>query len=280
MQHALSRNVVGLCTAVVAQMMTWWATPATAQIKVDVELVLAVDISLSMDFDELKLQRGGYVAALRDPDIHAVIARGPNQRIAVTYFEWAGLGVQKSLAPWTIVDGPQAANALADLLERAPISRERMTSISAAMDFASRLFDQSPYQGSRRVLDVSGDGPNNAGRLVTRARDDLLDKGIAINGLPITLKMGGTPFDLRDLDIYYTDCVIGGPAAFAISIKTEAEFAPAIRRKLLLEIAGIEPQPRLVRVQATQPAPDATPRIDCTIGEQLWRRYMDGRFQQ
>jgi Protein of unknown function (DUF1194) len=273
MTHTLLRSVLGVAAVVVGQILLW-TLPAAAQTKVDVELILAVDISLSMDLDELRLQRGGYVAALRDPEIQALITRGPHKRIAVTYFEWAGTGVQKLLVPWTILDSPAAANTMADTLERAPISRERMTSISAAIDYASRLFDQSPFRGERRVLDVSGDGPNNAGRPVVEARDALVNKGVAINGLPLILKTGGTVFDLKDLDIYYTDCVIGGPAAFAISIKSDAEFAPVIRRKLLLEIAGIEPPARLIRTQAN------APRIDCLIGEQLWRRYMDGRMLQ
>lgn len=253
------------------------AQQAGAQARVDLELVLAVDISLSMDMDELRIQRGGYVAAFRDPEIQKVIVGGPSRRIAVTYFEWAGRSVQKLIAPWIVLDGPAAANAFADALERAPLSRERMTSISAAMDYAGQLFDQSPYTGIRRVLDISGDGPNNAGRLVTKSRDELLAKGIGINGLPVVLKSGGTVFDIRDLDLYYTDCVIGGPGAFSIPVRSEAEFAPAIRRKLLLEIAAAPPA-RLMRTQMT-PAPEARPesRIDCTIGEQLWRRYMDGR---
>jgi Protein of unknown function (DUF1194) len=261
---------------VLALLASWWLLlgNACAQTRVDVELVLAVDISLSMDWDELRLQRGGYAAALRDPELHKLIARGPRQRIAVTYFEWAGTSVQKVIAPWTLIDSAAAAQQLADVIEQAPISRERMTSISAAIDFSSRLFDQSPYRGERRVLDISGDGPNNAGRPVVAARDALLEKGISINGLPIILKSGGTVFDLASLDLYYNDCVIGGPAAFVIAIKREDEFVPAIRRKLLLEIAGVEPPSRLVRIQAK---PDDR-RIDCMIGEQLWRRYMDGRF--
>lgn len=244
------------------------------QQRVDLELVLAVDISLSMDMDELRVQRGGYVAAFRDPEIQKVIMAGPSRRIAVTYFEWAGRSVQKLITPWTLIDSPTAADAFAAALEAAPISRERMTSISAAMDYASQLFDQSPYTGIRRVLDISGDGPNNNGRPVTKARDDLLAKGIGINGLPLILKSGGTVFDIKDLDIYYADCVIGGPAAFSIPVRSEPEFTPAIRRKLLLEIAAAPPA-RLMRTQMT-PAPE--PRIDCMIGEQLWRRYMDGRF--
>lgn len=263
----------------VASLLLLLVQPARAETVVDVELVLAVDVSLSMDWDELRLQRGGYVAALRDPEIHALIARGATKRIAVTYFEWAGAGVQIQIAPWTLIDSPAAANSLADVIEAAPISRERMTSISAAIDYAGRLFDRSPFKGLRRVLDVSGDGPNNGGRPVTAARDALLDKGIAINGLPIILKTGGSWFDLKNLEIYYADCVIGGPAAFVISIKSLDEFAPVIRRKLMLEIAGIEPPARLIRVQAgAAPAQPAEPRIDCMIGEQLWRRYMDGRL--
>ena len=251
-----------------------FAQQGGAQQRVDLELVLAVDISLSMDMDELRIQRGGYAAAFRDPEIQKVMTAGPSRRIAVTYFEWAGRSVQKLIAPWTVIDSPAAANAFAAALEAAPISRERMTSISAAIDYAGQLFDQSQYTGIRRVLDISGDGPNNAGRPVTKARDDLLAKGIGINGLPIVLKSGGTVFDIKDLDIYYADCVIGGPGAFSIPVRSEPEFAPAIRRKLLLEIAAA-PSARLMRIQMT-PAPE--PRIDCMIGEQLWRRYMDGRF--
>jgi Protein of unknown function (DUF1194) len=276
MCHALARPIM-LSFAALAACGLLLCQAATAQQRVDLELVLAVDISLSMDMDELKLQRGGYVAAFRDPEIQKVVVAGPHKRIAVTYFEWAGRSVQKIITPWIIIDSANAADAFADALDRAPISRERLTSISAAIDFAGQLFEQSPYQGIRRVLDVSGDGPNNNGRPVVAARDALLDKGIAINGLPIVLKKGGSVFDIPDLDIYYADCVIGGAGAFVIPIKAEAEFQPAIRRKLLLEIAGLTVSPRLMRTQMT-PAP--APRIDCMIGEQLWRRYMDGRIPQ
>lgn len=243
--------------------------------RVDVELILAVDISMSMDFEELRLQRQGYVLALRDPAIHALIARGATKKIAITYFEWAGAGIQRVIAPWTLIDGPAAANALADRIDAAAITRDRMTSISAALEWSQKLFDQSPFKGLRRVVDVSGDGPNNAGRPVTMARDALLAQGVAINGLPIILKMSGGWFDLRQLDDYYTDCVIGGPASFTIAIRALDEFVPAIRRKLMQEIAGTEPVARLHRVQVQQ---GLAPRVDCMIGEQLWRRYMDGRM--
>jgi hypothetical protein len=192
--------------------------------------------------------------------------------------------VQKLIAPWTLVDGPEAAARLADVIERAPISRERMTSISAALGHADRLFRESPYQGLRRVVDVSGDGPNNAGRYVTVERDALAAQGIVINGLPIMMKSGTSPFDLRNLDIYYEDCVIVGADAFSITVRTPEELQPAIRRKLLLEIAAGEPPvpaTGVIRVQvqaSPSPAERPAPRIDCTIGEQLWRRYIDGRF--
>jgi hypothetical protein len=247
---------------------------------VDLELVLAVDISLSMDLDELRLQRDGYVAALRDPELLRVIARGRHRRIAVTYFEWAGPHVQILLAPWTLIDGPETADRLAGAIERAPISRERLTSIAAALGYAGRLFEQSPFSGIRRVVDVSGDGPNNSGRHVTAERDALVAAGITINGLPIVLKTTGSAFDMRDLDIYYEDCVIGGTDAFVISVRGVDELQPAIRRKLLQEVAATaRPAGGFIRVQATGGATDQRPttRIDCTIGEQLWRRYMEGR---
>lgn len=249
--------------------------------RVDLELVLAVDISMSMDFDELRVQRDGYVTALRDPAIQTLMLSGRHKRIAVTYFEWAGRSVQKEILPWTVVDSPEAANAIAQILEKAPITRERMTSISAALDYASDLLASSPFKGDRRVVDISGDGPNNAGRMVTHARDDLVAKGIVINGLPIMMKRGSTVFDITQLDIYYEDCVIGGPESFVINIRSLEEMQPAIRRKLAMEVAGLvpEPGPRVLRAQFTPGAPaTAQPRIDCTIGEQLWRRYMDGRW--
>jgi hypothetical protein len=283
--QGMSLNIYRLCLGFAALLVALWlgarveaqpsvSQPRDSQPRVDLELVMAVDISLSMDYDELKLQRGGYVAAFRDPDLQRAMVAGPSTRIAVAYFEWAGRSVQKLIVGWTIIDSAAAANAFADTLERAPISRERMTSISGAMDFASQLFDQSSYQATRRVLDVSGDGPNNNGRPVTVARDALLAKGIAINGLPLVLKSGGSVFDIADLDIYYADCVIGGPAAFSIAVRSEGEFVPGIRRKLLLEIAHAPP----AWLQHAQMTPAPAPRIDCLIGEQLWRRYMDGRL--
>ena len=248
---------------------------ARAETRVDLELVLAVDISLSMDLDEQRLQREGYIAAFRDQDLHKAIAAGPTGRVAVTYMEWAGQGVQIVVVPWMLIDGPAAALSFADLLEKARISRERMTSITAALEYSGRLLEQNTFRGVRQVIDVSGDGPNNAGGPITRIRDALVDKGVVINGLPIQLKAGygfNGMFDIRDLDFYYSDCVIGGPGSFMIPIKAKDEFIPAIRRKLILEIAGVEPPARVIRTQATPPVAKA----DCLIGEKLWNRYMDG----
>jgi Protein of unknown function (DUF1194) len=248
--------------------------PAFAQTVVDLELVIAVDVSLSMDLDEQRLQRDGYVMAFRDPEVHKAIASGPNGRIAVTYVEWAGPPTQQVVMPWTVIDGAQAAGAFADRLEVAPISRARMTSISAALQYSGRLFESSGAKGIRRVIDVSGDGPNNAGYPVVPIRDELVAKGIVINGLPIMLKLAQGFFDLAELDLYYADCVIGGTGSFMIPIKQPREFQTATRRKLLLEISGNEQPARVVRVQA----PPSTERSDCLIGEKQWRNYMDGRF--
>jgi hypothetical protein len=252
---------------------------ARAATEVDLELVLAVDVSLSMDLEEQRLQRDGYVAAFRDPEILKAIGAGPQARIAVAYVEWAGPAIQSTVVPWTLIDGPMAAEAFAARLERLQISRGRMTSIAAALDYSGRLFDNSLYRGVRRVIDISGDGPNNSGRTVESARDDLVAKGIVINGLPVVLKNGaGTGanfFDIEDLDEYYADCVIGGTGAFMIPVRDKAEFTPAIRRKLLMEISGIMLQPRLIPAQST-----SRDKADCLIGEKLWERYMQGRFRE
>jgi hypothetical protein len=245
---------------------------AAAETQVDLELVIAVDVSLSMDLDEQRLQRDGYIAAFRDAEVHKAIASGAFGRIAVTYMEWAGSPIQQVVLPWTVIDGPEAARTVANRLESAPISRARMTSISSALDFSGRLFAESGVKGIRRVVDVSGDGPNNAGRPVTAARDELLAKGIVINGLPIMLKLASGYFDIADLDRYYTDCVIGGAGSFMIPIKERREFLTATRRKLLLEISAVEPPARLIRVQG-QPMREAS---DCFIGERQWRRYLVG----
>jgi hypothetical protein len=233
---------------------------------VDVELVIAVDVSYSMDPDEQALQREGYIAGLTSPEFLRALREGMHGRIGVTYFEWAGPYDQKIIVPWRLIDGPEAADAVANEIAAAPYRRASRTSISGALMFAKPLFEGSGFQGLRRVIDVSGDGANNSGQPVTLAREDVLAGGITINGLPIMLKRPN-PFtmDIENLDIYYEDCVIGGPAAFVLPIRERAQFKAATRTKLLLEVAGRMPE------RVVLPAAAQAPRISCTVGEQMWR---------
>lgn len=237
------------------------------QSAVDVELILAVDVSYSMDMDELALQREGYAGAIASPEFLKALKGGPNGRIVVTYFEWAASGDQKVIVPWRLIDGPEAADSVAAEILQTPIRRASRTSISGAIDFAVPLFDTSGYRGLRRVIDISGDGPNNNGGPVTVARDAAVAKGITINGLPLMLK-APTPatMDIEDLDYYYEDCVIGGSGAFVVPIKTREKFKEAIRTKLILEVAGGSPHAAVIPAAVTKP-----PRVSCTIGEQLWQ---------
>ena len=235
-------------------------------VSVDVELVLAVDVSYSMDPEEQALQREGYIAGITSREFMQALRSGHHGKVAVTYFEWAGPYDQKIIVPWRLIDGPEAADAFANELARAPYRRASRTPISGALSFAKPLFDGSGYRGFRRVVDVSGDGANNSGTFVTLARDDVLAAGMTINGLPIMLKRPNAfTMDIDNLDIYYEDCVIGGPGAFVVPIREREQFKEATRTKLVLEIAGRTPQLRLVPVQAR------APRISCTIGEQMWR---------
>jgi len=233
---------------------------------VDVELILAVDVSYSMDMDELAIQREGYAQAIVSKEFLQALKTGPNGKISVTYFEWAASSDQKIIIPWRVIDGPETADAVAGEILKTPIRRASRTSISGALSFAKPLFDGSGYSGFRRVVDVSGDGANNSGTFVTLARDDVLAAGITINGLPIMLKRPNAfTMDIDNLDVYYEDCVIGGPGAFVVPIREREQFKEAIRTKLVLEIAHRVPPQRLLPVQGR------APRISCTIGEQMWR---------
>lgn len=233
---------------------------------VDVELVLAVDISYSMDADELALQREGYVKALTSAEFLNALRQGIHGKVAVTYFEWAGAGEQRVIVPWRVVEGPESAGSVATEIMAAPIRRAARTSISGALLFGAALFDTSGQRGVRRVIDVSGDGANNSGPLVTIARDEVLSKGITINGLPVMLKRPSySTMDIELLDEYYEDCVIGGPAAFVVPVKDRDKFVEAIRTKLVLEIATLTPQTRVIKASASNP------RVPCTIGERIWQ---------
>jgi len=190
-----------------------WPAAAQDRKQVDLALAMAIDISGSIDPDEAHLQREGYVQAFRDPVIVKAILGGANGRIAVAYYEWSDAWVQRILIDWTLLDSEAAIEAFASRLAAAPISIARRTSISGAIRYAIPLFGRSPYEAERKVLDISGDGSNNDGALVTDMRHEALKERIVINGLPI-MNDRPNPFGFpseEDLDKYYLACVTGGP---------------------------------------------------------------------
>lgn len=210
--------------------------------EVDVELVLAVDISQSMDRDEQEIQRAGYVSALTSEEVLEAIRYGPTGRIAVTYMEWGGADEQFVVAEWALINDAVTARAFAAKLAEAPIRHKQRTSIASALKQAVNLIQLNRFNGMRKVIDISGDGPNNQGGRVTEARDEVLTSGITINGLPLMMKAEKNTWQaMMNLDHYYEDCVIGGPGAFSIPVRSTDAFADAIRMKLVLEIAGISP---------------------------------------
>ncbi|MBZ7922287.1 DUF1194 domain-containing protein [Ensifer adhaerens] len=238
--------------------------------RVDLELVLAVDVSYSMELDEQRIQRQGYVAAFLEPALIEAVANGPLGRIAVTYVEWGGAAVQ--VTPWTLIDGRGTAAQYSELLGRQPIRRIAFTSISNTLAFTRRLFDLSPFEGSRRVIDISGDGPNNSGVPAPVARNSTVARGITIDGLPIMLKtQQPDSASIPDLDAYYRECVIGGDGAFLVKVTDSSEFAKAILRKLVTEISGQEVS-RLDRapVRPAQYGKD----YNCFIGEEMQERMI------
>jgi uncharacterized protein DUF1194 len=242
------------------------AAPERAGTPVDVELVLGVDISYSMDPEEQALQREGYIKALTSREFLQALRQGMHGKIAITYFEWAGYSDQRVVVPWRLIEGPESADAFVGEIAAAPYRRAARTSISGAIEFGSRLFDTSGYRGIRRVIDISGDGANNNGQLVTVSRDEAVGKGITINGLPIMLKrLNYATMDIEQLDVYYEDCVIGGPGAFVIAIADRDKFIEATKTKLVLEVANRMPPARVI------PAAADKPRVSCTIGERLWQ---------
>lgn len=243
------------------------AAGARANDQVDVELVLAVDVSYSMDLDELALQREGYMRAVTSPEFLNALKLGPNGRVAIAYVEWAGIDEQKLVVDWTFISGAGDAERFARAIGQAPLRRVYRTSISGAIDYSAALIEQNDIRSLRRVIDISGDGTNNQGPLVDATRDAVVARGITINGLPLMLKeTAGSMLDIGQLDIYYEDCVIGGPGAFVIPVRGTHEFADAIKTKLVLEIAGVVPPRRPL----VQPANADAPRVSCSIGERMW----------
>ncbi|MER2534796.1 MAG: DUF1194 domain-containing protein [Rhizobiaceae bacterium] len=249
------------------------AAPAQAAEPVDVELALAVDVSLSMSPMELEIQRRGYASALTDDSVLKAIAQGAYGKIAVTYFEWAGSSSHHVIVPWTVIAGREDAERIAARLSDSVPNSARRTSVSAALEFGADLFAESPFKGMKRVIDISGDGPNNQGGPVEAARDAVVKQGIVINGLPLMTSGGfNGGYDIRDLNKYYADCVIGGPGAFMIPVNDWSQFPAAVRRKLVLELAG--PLSPVWKAVADGTAPvwraQAT-KSDCLIGEKGWR---------
>ena len=253
------------------------AQPQTQSLLVDLELVLAVDVSSSVDQRESLLQRGGYVRAFADPRIADAIKNGQHGRIAVTYLEWSRFGLWYNVTPWRVIASAADAAAYARELDNSVITSGVGTSISGAIAIASELFEQNGFEARRRVIDVTGDGPNSNGRNVTLARDQAVAAGIVINGVAINDR-DITWFSLRDLDVYYEECVVGGPGAFVLAVDGFASFAEAILRKLILEIADASP-PAIERfgpatVIPVQMLGAPRPRKygpTCTIGEEMLR---------
>jgi hypothetical protein len=252
-------SLVQACTVAVSVV----AASAAVGEEVDIELVLAVDVSASMDVREQALQRRGYASAFRHADVVDAITSGSAGRIAVTYVEWAGT-YQSVIVPWRIIRGIDDARAFADELETRPMSGHDQTSISNGLLFAAAQFLESPAEGLRRKIDISGDGANNLGPPVAPTRDALVARGITINGLPIVIgtSPSGWPFAAFDLRRYYEDCVIGGPGAFLVTVEDEEGFEFAIRHKMVLEIAGLPPRVTLA-AEVIQPEPET----DCLAGE-------------
>jgi Protein of unknown function (DUF1194) len=241
---------------------------AWAETEVDLALVLAVDVSLSMEPDEQELQRQGFIEALRSPEVYQAIHKGMLGRIAVTYIEWAGVSHQEVIVPWSVIEQPADSLRFADRLSQSPTNRVGYTSISGAIDFSLRQLRESGVQSTRQVIDVSGDGPNNQGRIVTLARDEAVARGITINGLPIMLKLPTGAWDIEDLDLYFQDCVIGGAGAFMIPVRAKHQFIDAIKTKIIREIAA-QPQPQVL-IQPAQAASSA----NCLAGEIRTRQRM------
>jgi hypothetical protein len=213
-----------------ALLLSWMVQPAGAGKRVDVKLILAVDVSGSIDAEEYQMQHEGYAGAFDSTAVLEAIQSGENQAIAVTFVEWSGFGHQKQMVGWTLIKDEESAKAFASAIKRVPRAFSDWTSISDAIDFSVALMGDDEYEADRLVIDVSGDGVNNNGRPVTAARDDAVAKNIVINGLPI---LNEDP----TLDTYYNDNVIGGPGAFKVAVKDFTTFGQAIMSKLVQEIA-------------------------------------------
>jgi hypothetical protein len=240
---AIVRLIAAVAVLLAVSAFVDCSTARASETAVDLELVLAVDASLSVDAEEAQLQRQGYIAALTDPRTIKAIQAGEHGRIAVFYFEWASEFYQRVIVDWTLIEDEASARAVADMIAATPYRGERRTSISGAIRYGADLFGQR-YKGERQVIDISGDGRNNSGPPIEESRAEALARGITINGLPILndkptfmgrgYGYGPDPY----LDHYYQDSVIGGPGSFMIPAESFKSFDQAILSKLIREIAG------------------------------------------
>jgi hypothetical protein len=234
---------VRLLLAVLAAIV--FVGPAIAAEQVDLLLVLASDVSRSVDAAKFKLQRDGYVAAISNPRVIEAIKSGPHGRIAICFIEWSGVGAQKVVIDWMMIDGAKAAQDFAGQLDEAQRSFADRTSISGGIDFAMTQLEHAPFQAARRTIDVSGDGTNNSGRDVTAARDEALAQGVTINGLVI---LSEQPLSWNadhtnppgGLDAYYRNNVTGGPNSFVMVAENFNTFGQAILNKLVAEVAAAD----------------------------------------
>ncbi len=233
---AFAAAVAGIVSAAIG-------VPGARADNVDLLLVLAADVSRSIDETEFNLQRKGYAAAMTDPRVLRAIVSGRNHGIAVTFIEWSGAADQNVVVDWTVVRDEEAAASVAGAMLAAPRSFLGRTSISAAIDFAMERFAAAPAEADKRIIDISGDGTSNAGRAVTEARDQAIAAGVTINALAIinTQANPGYAFHTQPpggLPKYFEENVIGGPGAFLFTVENFGTFAEAITRKLVTEIAG------------------------------------------
>jgi hypothetical protein len=224
-------------------------TAARADADADLLLVLAADVSRSVDEQKFRLQREGYAQAISDPRVIAAMTAGPSGRIALCFFEWAGDSDQSIIVDWTLVSGAQDGEAIAQRIQQAPRAFLGRTSISAAIDYGLLVLQRSPFRAERRIIDVSGDGTNNAGRPVTQARDAAVGAGVTVNGLVILseVPLPTNPMHTHPpggLKAYYETNVIGGPGAFVTEAENFAAFGGSLIAKLIKEIAAVGGAPR------------------------------------
>lgn len=266
----------GLLLAAVGAALAQSGEHLEADEVVDVELVLAVDVSLSMSPMELDIQRDGYAAAFVHDQVIQAIRDGVHGKIAVTYMEWAGDYTQRVVVPWTRVSNLAEAQAFVAEMTATPPRSARRTSISGGLLHAAGLFENSGFRGLKRVIDISGDGPNNQGPQVDMVRDEIVATGVTINGLPLMTGSGFISiYDVTDLDAYYANCVIGGPGSFMIPVNDWTHFPEAIRRKLVMELAAAPVAgPRRAAVEGFPVVLASTVPggYDCLIGEKMWQQ--------